>query len=168
MRHLIRMLGVMLAMVGLVGALGASASAAPAEAAAALPAVASTGPSSTTVLTSTLVPVEQLVEDPSTTQKLDSGGTVTALTTRDGLRLFKSERKWYGYYVSFTRTETQLLAIGFGSCAKFMSKIPVIGGTLSGACFAIAAYAQYLVTVGKCMAIRVLWNGQVIPGSRGC
>ncbi|MGL5823622.1 MAG: hypothetical protein ACRCYU_02000, partial [Nocardioides sp.] len=116
----------------------------------------------------TLVPVEQLVEDPSTTQKLDSGGTVTALTTRDGLRLFKSERKWYGYYVSFTRTETQLLAMGFGSCAKFMSKIPVIGGTLSGACFAIAAYAQYLVTVGKCMAIRVLWNGQVIPGSRGC
>ncbi|MGL4177351.1 MAG: hypothetical protein ACRCY8_14025 [Dermatophilaceae bacterium] len=172
MRHLIRMLGVMLAMVGLVGALGASATAAPTEAAAALPAASAAPAVSTAADPST--PVD-LVPAPSYAVKKD-GVTIIPLVTTEEMRQimagYKIQLKWWGARVLFSRAETGKIDDSTKACSATIAAlaIPVVGQALAAGCGALTVTAWSAVQQRKCLTAdaRIVFPTGVRPWIATC
>jgi hypothetical protein len=78
-------------------------------------------------------------------------------------------KHWWGLELHFTKRETQAIAVSAGACATLLSFIPSVPTTvIAGVCKVATVWAGAAVTYRKCVAVKRLWTGQVIPWYWSC
>jgi hypothetical protein len=78
-------------------------------------------------------------------------------------------KHWWGLELHFNKQETQAIAVSAGACATLLSFIPSVPtAVIAGVCKVATVWAGAAVTYRKCVAVKRLWTGQVIPWYWSC
>jgi hypothetical protein len=104
-----------------------------------------------------------------------NGSTLTQVVDVDESTAFpvvadpSVSKHWWGLELHFSKAETQAIAVSSGACATVLSFIPSVPtAVIGGICKVATLWAGAAVTYRKCVAVKRLWTGQVIPWYWSC